>query len=550
MAFNQMACPCGVSSDAFTIYDDGSYHCYSCNGDNLTKQHHKELLKGRRDMTETKGMTREIDDSTPAWSPESQTKWKEAEVKSIPERNISKETAAHYKVRTSYDHMGQVKGYLFPFFEGAKLRAFKEKQLKPGRDSYAWHGNSRFPVLFGQSIFPSGGRFVTLFEGEFDSMSGYEMLRSSKLLQPVCLPLRNGANSVKQMLQSAGINDYLDSFNEIVLCFDNDSAGEQATKTFFDIFGFDKVTRVKLPTGFKDANEMLKANQADEFRRAWWSKDKPRPPTVVSFAEAWQQAKEREGVESFPYPWEALNAVTYGFRRAETTLWTAQTGRGKTQILRDIVRHVHETTEEKIAILSIEELPGASVKGLLSTFVGVPLHLPDSEYDELEVEQKAKELTEANRIFYHDGYGEQGTDVDNLIKKIRFFVKSLGCSIVILDHISMLTSEHRQDDERKALDEIATKLVKSCVDLDYALHLVAHLNRNDEVRGSANIEKLANIYINIDRDVEHEDERIRNTMSLLVRKNRFSGITGPAGWYYYDKNTCRLTETEKPMDEK
>ena len=63
-----------------------------------------------------------------------------------------------------------------------------------------------------------------------------------------------------------------------------------------------------------------------------------------------------------------------------------------------------------------------------------------------------------------------------------------------------------------------------------------------QLRGSASIAQLSDIVLGLERNAQAEDEMIRNTTNIRVLKNRFSGMTGPAGAVMYNKNTGRLTE--------
>jgi twinkle protein len=113
-----------------------------------------------------------------------------------------------------------------------------------------------------------------------------------------------------------------------------------------------------------------------------------------------------------------------------------------------------------------------------------------------------------------------------------------------LDHLSIIVSDQQQGDERKALDEIMTKLKTLTMELDIALIAVVHTNRNGQIRGTAGIEQLANIIIELERDVKSTDEDMRRTLTGLVSKNRFSGKTGPAFAARYHDDTGRLVEPD------
>jgi twinkle protein len=118
---------------------------------------------------------------------------------------------------------------------------------------------------------------------------------------------------------------------------------------------------------------------------------------------------------------------------------------------------------------------------------------------------------------------------------------ALGCKYIVLDHLSIVVSD-QSGDERKQLDEIATKAKTLCMELNLALICVIHQNRQGQIRGTAGVEQLANIVIKMYRDNTDLDEWRRNITKLVVEKNRFSGRTGPACWLSYNGVTGRLSE--------
>jgi hypothetical protein len=88
--------------------------------------------------------------------------------KGIPERGITKETCEKYHV-----FVNQVEHY-YPYFNqrgeqvGDKVRTVKDK-------SFTFKGDSKASTLFGQQLFLQGGKYVTIYEGELDAMSGFQM---------------------------------------------------------------------------------------------------------------------------------------------------------------------------------------------------------------------------------------------------------------------------------------------------------------------------------------------------------------------------------------
>ena len=68
-----------------------------------------------------------------------------------------------------------------------------------------------------------------------------------------------------------------------------------------------------------------------------------------------------------------------------------------------------------------------------------------------------------------------------------------------------------------------------------------------ELRGSAAIAQLSDMVIGLERDQQHKDPVVRNTTTVRVLKNRFSGLTGAACYLHYDSVTGRMTETTCPV---
>ena len=76
-----------------------------------------------------------------------------------------------------------------------------------------------------------------------------------------------------------------------------------------------------------------------------------------------------------------------------------------------------------------------------------------------------------------DASFDTGATVDQVVARVRYMAKALDCKIIILDHISILVSGGQHGDERKALDEIMTKLRSLTQDTGITLFAVSHLKR-------------------------------------------------------------------------
>ena len=66
---------------------------------------------------------------------------------------------------------------------------------------------------------------------------------------------RGAASAVKDVKESL---EYIESFDNIVICFDKDKAGQEAAQKVATIIKPGKAKIVTLPNGYKDPNDMLK----------------------------------------------------------------------------------------------------------------------------------------------------------------------------------------------------------------------------------------------------------------------------------------------------
>src|SRR5690606_28390104 len=244
-----------------------------------------------------------------------------------------------------------------------------------------------------------------------------------------------------------------------------------------------------------------------------------------------------------PYPFERLQAMTYGVRTGELVLMTAQEGSGKPEICRALEYHFRKTTDENIGIVHLEEGKARTVKGLVGYELKRPIHLPDFAIPKDEIKKTFRALTKKDeRVHVYSHFGSDDPDV--ILSTIRFLAGSCNCKRIFLDHITMVVSGLAGDDERRALDYISTRLAMMTEELDFTLFLISHVNDEGQTRGSRNISKVADLRVDLSRDIEAADETIRNTTKLTVSKNRFAGKTGPGGQLYFNPETYVLTEVD------
>lgn len=513
---------CG-SSDAASTNTDGWVTCFSCDsrwkdGDDAVDFVREEEVKS---MTIGQGEHRMV-------------------------RSIEKRTCERYGIRidgerTIFEYRDE-----YGMVCSQKVRAgSKENQFTEGM----WSDG----VLFGQHLFSGGGRYVTITEGEFDAAAAYQMMGSK---YPV-VSIRNGAKSASRDCKKH--YQWIDSFDTIVICFDGDEAGQAAAREVAALFA-GKSRIMRHSPDYKDANDYLEHGRAQEFTAGWWAAETYTPEGIVAGSSLWEMVNKPNEKPSAMYKWEGLNKITYGIRQHELVTLAAGSGVGKSQVMREILYHVLHSTEDNIGCIFLEESIAKTAKSIMSLAANKRLHLPDVEVTAEEMRDSFDKTMGTDRLFFYDLFGS--TSVENIVAQVRYLSKAHDCKYVFLDHLSIIVSSQENGDERKAIDEVMTKLRTLTQETGIALFLVSHLRRPTgkgheegaatalaDLRGSASIAQLSDIVLGFERNGQAEEVSARNTTNIRVLKNRFSGETGLACSLLYDTETGRMNEIELYLEE-
>ena len=515
---------CG-SSDANSLYDDGHTHCFKCGHTEFEHQHEERSVM--RDAIAPAKKSLDI----------------RGQIKSIPDRGITQQTCEKFGVTQDAER------HYYPYADptGAivalKLRTVADK-------SFSITGSFGSATLFGQHLFHGGGKYVTVYEGELDALAGYQLTGS----QWPCVSIRNGAQAALKDCKAQ--YEWLNSFENIVICFDADEPGQKAAKEVAELFG-QKAKIVKHKSGYKDACEYLQAGATKEFVNEWWKAETYIPDGIVNAADLWEEVIKPEQPAQAMYPWKGLNKLLYGLRRAELITVTAGSGLGKSQFLREILYHLLKTTDWNIGGLFLEESTRKTARSIMSLHANKLLHLPDTPVTEQELKDAFNATLGTNRVYLFDHFGS--SDVDNIANRIRYMAKGFDCRVIFLDHISIVVSGQDLGDERKAIDNMMTKLRTLVQELEITLICVSHLRRPQgnaghedgqavslsQLRGSGAIAQLSDAVITLERNSMAENEQERHKTKVAVAKNRFNGYTGPACDLQYVKETGRMLEMEE-----
>lgn len=480
---------------------------------------------------------------------------KQLDVRGVKERRLKKRFCEMYDMRVSYDQeSGEIDAHYYPVTKNGEITGYKIRDLPKQFRSV---GDTKKCQLFGQHLFEGQGeyankaskKFVILTEGELESIAIQQAMQEhgNKAFVNAVVSLPSGANTraVKDNYE------FLNSYETVIIALDQDSAGEKASKEIAQILPMGKAKIAMFSE--KDACDMLVKKKDEELSRLIWTAKSFTPQGIISGEGLWEAVSKPLDESSIDYPWEGLNKITHGIRTSELVTIVSGSGMGKSEFARAIIYHILKTTEDNIGSMFLEESTKKTGLALMSFEAKKLLHLPHVERTQEEMKEAFNRTLGTGRVFLFDSFGSN--DIDTICSNISYLAKVADCKYIILDHVSILVSGTSGGDERKALDEIATRLRTLVQELDISLFIISHLKRVEgesheggaktslsHIRGSAGIGQLSDLVWSLERNNQHEDPVERNTTTVRVLKNRFSGETGEAARVHFNNVTGELTE--------
>ena len=523
-------CPNCGSRDNAGQYSDGHYYCFGCGHWWKDNESPVEAIERRQIRMEEEGKIREIAD-----------------------RCISEEACKKYGVRTFVrDH--KIARHIYPYFNKAGEKV-AEKVRECSTKEFFWRGDSTDIQLFGAQAQPTTGRFVVVTEGEVDCLSLWQTLGGRYTV--VSLP--NGCKNFKALKTNY---EYLDQFENIILCLDGDKPGREAVERAVQYLPQKKLKIMRLPEDCKDPNEFLKRGKTQDLINYFWRAEEYRPADIVNIGDMYGRLEEyRKTHEYIPTPWIGLNDMIQGTRPGQLVVLAAGTGMGKSAFLKSWMYHLVRSTDLHIGALYLEENPEETVLSLMSLVAGANLK-KNSVWDMTSDDDKRRYFDECGanrRIELFEPLSN--TDPDYICNKIRYMVVVRECKYIILDHITYVIDD--ADDPRRALNKLIKQLHDLCVELGIVILAACHLRKSpnalksheegqrvtlDDMKDSSSIKQLSDICIGCERNSQDNDPIKANTTLIRVLKNRDFGTKGPCTALYYDKDTTRLQEVGLETD--
>lgn len=536
-----------TTGDNLAIYNDGHAYCFKCN----------YYRKGNGDESV---MEQVAEKQQGAFRPY------KGHFGDLTARGISAKTARRYGY-----HLAEVGGKAIEFWniqDGGDVVAQKVRSATEKK--FAWRGNGRNPRLFGQHLFAEGGRRLIITEGEYDAMSVAECMENRYAVVSLPSGAASAVRDIKHNLK------FVASFDEIILLFDNDEAGQTAAKAVAEILppGKAKIAHTIL----KDANEHLMTGETKSLVECIFQAEDFSPDEILHVSEIVREAQADMSSEVWPMPWPNLSEFLIGQRSGEITLWTSGTGSGKSTIIRELMHH-HLVQDRSVGAIMLEETPKETIDDMVSLMVNKPIRALRAQhmlanlrqsmgqdvnmeileaFDEEEYAEACSTLAKTGLYVYnHEGHNAMA----NLLARMEYMAVSLNVKVIILDHItaaatSMMAGSEDMNNERLVIDGIMKSLRGLAVRTGVHIDVISQLKKSDkayeegsritlqDLRGSGSLSSVPNTVIALERNRQDSDPMKANTTICRVLKNRLTGRAGIASGLYYDLTTGRLREVD------
>lgn len=407
-------------------------------------------------------------------------------------------------------------------------------------------------------------RKLFVFEDELSAMSGFQALvqHSNTTIKPACVSLPDGAGSAAATI--ARNRYFVESFDDIVICMDNDEAGDEAVKKIRAMLPHVKVARI--PKGvtsdgkqIKDANDLLMDGRSLELANALrYSAAKESPAGAATVADCLEDALKKPEW-GLSYPWPGLTDQTFGLRFGELIAVGGGVGGGKTLIAHEMTAHLINEHKQKVGVFMLEETTGNTLKNVAGKSANIPFHRPDAEFDPDLLRNEI--LKYDGSLFLYRNFGQN--DWEDIDRCIRFWVAEHGVKFIFLDNITALVSHLTATEINTEVSKIASGLAGLCNELGVTTFVFSHLNppkggapheeggqvQEVQFTGSRGLMRYSQLILGFERNKQAEGDD-KNLSIIRILKDRNFGRTGVIPTKYCS-HTGRLTQrSDEEFDHK
>lgn len=421
---------------------------------------------------------------------------------------------------------------------------------KDNGDLKAWcqKGSDTAPILFRMNkINPNQPLIIT--EGEIDTLSVME----SGLYNVVSVPM--GSQNLHWIEECF---DWLEQFNTIIICGDNDEPGIKMRKEAVSRLGSWRCKYVNIPdvitddTGtkrkVKDANEILFFMGKDYLRDLIINADEAEVSTVINVSDIEDiNLADIDGVESGIKELDhTLMRLFYG----TLTVVSGKPGAGKTSFLSQLICQSME--QDITPFFFSREMPNYLQRSWLYSIMAGPSNMEKRETNNgTEYYVVSQNVKNCINKYYNKKWFLYRDDASNKLEDILLSMENClrkyGCRFFVLDNLMTIDIGGDANSELKKQTDTINKLIAFAIKWQASVVLVCHPRKMAagedvgiyDMSGSANIINLAHRSIAL-RRIDNDKEGNNHNVRLNIIKDRLFGHANKTIDLYYDVPSRRF----------
>lgn len=476
-------------------------------------------------------------------------------------RGVEDEYHNLYGIRTEYDENEEMYARHYPVTLDYKPNAYKQRVM-PKDFSQGYLGRNGYDCdLFGLSRFKDGGKWLLITGGEEDCPAAYKMLRESQIsrgqshVPPVAVVSPTvGEGSAYKQIQSN--YEKLEKFEIIVVCLDNDEAGQKATEKILSKLPPGKIRTMACPS--KDPCEALKQGKEKEFVNAFYRAKEYLAQGVTGSGDISDKMREEMAVERLPLP-PFMSVLQFmmggGVPLGRVVNVASGSGSGKTTYVNEMIYDWIFNSPYKVGVLSLELDEGEYGVAMLSRHLGKKINLIPTVKERLDYLAQPDVVEKEKKLLYNEDGSHrwmmldegEGT-LEDVQSRILNMIIQHECKVIVLDPLSDLFDGLTTDEQAVHMRWQKRTVKKYKVIFVNILHVrktgsgekansAGKQMHEEDIHGSSSIFKSGAANILFSRNKYEEDPIEMNTSYVYMPKCRWTGKTGPAGRWYYDIDT-------------
>lgn len=513
----------------------------------VTKQ---TIPAAARHLAEKMGIAIERDETYPECQAKNLTleELSEKHAEYLTKRGLNPEIAKAAGVKTASDGTLAI-----PLFD-AESRLVGIKYYRT--EQKAWHAqlgsaNVLWPVPYILEHFPDSDT-IYVTEGQWDALAAIQAG-----FPAVSIP--NGSGNL-QWIENCF--NFIHSFPNIVLCYDNDDAGALGLTNATNRLS-KGVEIIDYPDGCKDLNDILQKYGEGALKAALEGKKSFTPANVVSAFSLLTRAREPEQY-LFSHNTPFGPNFPFQYRDHESTVYTAYTGHGKSNYIRQVISGIALLYDERCFIASFEDMPVTITRELIRQL--------GHQTPEAEVERVLRNINLYDTAQITSNKKTPKVKPTALIELFEYQYKRYGYSHFVVDNLMTLAVNRQDNADQSEAAELFRQFV---ISYPVHLHLIAHPrkpqpNNNklmppdpSEIRGASEIADAAFNIVGIVRNIPKEREMAKLKMigngqdviaaydqahpdSIIhINKQRATGLL-PVAYLWFDPVTKTFRNKYQP----